>query len=230
MARKAIPPTRSNYLRIQRSLLRTQLGHDMLERKRQILVLEMMGKVEAARLAREEIQKAMARAFEALQRAALASGMERLARESCGIPATHTLTVSTRSVMGVDIPEIVFQCGGHGLRFGLTAWASGADEVMKCFHEALQPVLRLADLENAVLRLAREVKRTQRRVNALEKVFIPSYEETLKFIGESLDEREREGLVVMKKVKRMRQEPDPHPAGEPAGLTALAGPQGGPNA
>ena len=89
--------------------------------------------------------------------------------------------------------------------FGLTAGASGADDVLKAFRDALAPIIRLAEVENAVMRLAHEVKRTQRRVHALENRFIPDYEETLEFIADSLAEREREDIVIMKKVKRRRE-------------------------
>ncbi len=205
MARKQIAPTRSNYLRLHKSLQRARLGHEMLERKRQILVTELMGRVEAARVAQGRVREAMARAFSALERATLSAGTERLMRESCGIRAQHKLHIRTRSVMGVDVPQISFEPDGYALEFGLTDGASGADEVLMAFHDALEPIVRLAEVENAVMRLAREVKRTQRRVHALEKTFLPDYEDTLKFIGECLDEREREELVIMKKVKRMRR-------------------------
>ena len=205
MPRKSIPPTRSNYLRTQRGLHRAREGYELLERKRQILVMELMGKVEQARVAREEVTKAVARAFKALQRASFAAGAERLLRESIAVPARHHLSVRTRSVMGVPVPEITFRRDESRLPFGLLAGAGGADEARKAFHDALEPVVRLAEIENAVLRLAREVKRTQRRVHALENIFIPDYESTLKFIGDCLGEREREDLVIMKKVKHMRQ-------------------------
>jgi len=205
VAKKAIPPTRSNYLRTERSLEHTRRGYELLERKRQILVMELMSHAEAARVAQQQVQEALQLAFEALRQAALASGSERLVRESSGIGGAHRLSVRTRSVMGVKVPQISFECDQRVLPFGLIAGASGADEVRRRFRAALEPIVRLAEVENAVLRLAREVRRTQRRVHALENTFIPDYEDTLKFIGETLEERDREDLVIMKKVKQMRQ-------------------------
>ena len=200
-----VPPTRNNLLRIRKALARTQQGHQLLERKRQILVMELMGKMEAARVARQEAQEIVQRAFKALERAAVISGAERLMRESLAVKRDHALSIRTRSVMGVGVPEITFRSRPQGLPFGLLSGASGADEVRKAFQDALESIVRLAEVENAVLRLAREVKRTRRRVHALENIFIPTYQRTLKFIGDSLEEREREELLVMKKVKRMRQ-------------------------
>jgi len=177
----------------------------MLERKRQILVLELMSKVEAARVAQEQVQAAMQHAHRALERAARAAGVERLTRESHAIPTDHRLGIRTRSVMGVEVPEVSFSQPEHALLFGLTGGASGADDVLKAFRDALAPIIRLAEVENAVMRLAREVRRTQRRVHALENRFIPDYDETLDFIADSLAEREREDIVIMKKVKRRRE-------------------------
>ena len=65
----------------------------------------------------------------------------------------------------------------------------------------MESIDRLAEIENAVFRLAREVRKTQRRVNALEKMFIPAYVETLRFITDALEERERDEFIVMRKVK-----------------------------
>ena len=205
MAKMSIPPTRSNYMRIGRRLERTRDGYEMLERKRQILVMELMRHVGAARAAQKDVQEAMAKAYEALQNAAMSAGAERLVRESCGIVPDHRVRTRRRSVMGVDVPEVTFEHGSHALKFALSSGASGSDEVLRSFHDALEPIVRLAEVENAVLRLAREIKRTQRRVNALEKIFIPLYEDTLKFVRECLDEREREELVIIKKVKQRRE-------------------------
>ena len=205
MARLPMPPTRSNFLRVTAVLERAQMGAEMLERKRQILVMELMGRVEDARKAQAAVQDAMAGAWKALQQAATRHGVERLVRESGGIREAGRLRVRSRAVMGVDVPEVTFQPEDQPMPFGFAAGAAGADEVLGCFRAALEPIARLAEVENAVLRLAREVRRTQRRVNALEKTFIPNYDETLKFIADCLEEREREDLVIMKKVKTMRQ-------------------------
>jgi len=205
VARLTIPPTRTNYLRIRGSLERARRGYELLERKRQILVMELMSQMEAARVAQQQVREAMAHAFQVLRQAARACGSERLWRDSIGVAPAHSISVRTRSVMGVKVASISFQREERAPGFGLLAGGSGADAVRKAFCDTLELVARLAEVENAVLRLAREVKRTQRRVHALENMFLPRYEETLKFIGDALEERDREDLVVMKKVKQMRR-------------------------
>ncbi len=215
MARLPIPPTRSNYLHIAATLERARQGCEMLERKRQILTLELMGRVGAARQAQGAVREALAGAYEALEEAAAGSGAERLVRESAGIPEGQSVQVRSRSLMGVRVPQVSFERAEQRMPFGFASGAAGADEVLRRFRAALEPIARLAELENAVLRLAREVKRTQRRANALEQTLIPNHEDTLKFIAESLEEREREDLVVMKKVKTMRLAARRAPHGPP---------------
>ncbi len=198
-------PTRRNYLEIQRSLQRVEQGHELLEQKRQILIMELMDEVEAARRIKDEIDQTMAAAYEALRRAAVRTGLTGLARQSCGIEMEHRLRVRTRSVMGVRVPDISCSAAPFALQFGLSDGRSQTDQVMRRFLDALELVAELAEVENAVFRLAREVRRTQRRVNALEKVYIPQYKGALKRIEEALAERQREEFIVLRKVKRKRR-------------------------
>ncbi len=215
-------PTRRNYLELQKSLQRIREGHDLLEQKRQILVLELMAQIEAAGRVKDQIADTMAAAYEALRRAAVRTGLTGLRRQSCGISMEHALTFRARSVMGVPVPEIGCRPAPFGLQFGLTDGRSHTDQVLQRFLEALPLVAELAAVENAVFRLAREIKRTQRRVNALEKTYIPQYEDALKFIDAALAARQREEFIVLRKVKRKRQRaagprPDSSPSPAPSG-------------
>jgi V/A-type H+-transporting ATPase subunit D len=197
-----VPPTKSSLLVIRRSLAFAKEGYELLEQKRQILVLELMRRVESARTAQGDADRAMAAAFQALREAALRSGTEALVRESLGIRREHHLEAHSRSVMGTDIPAITFRHVEAKPEFSMGAGSALSDDVMRRFTEALDAVAKLAEIENAVSRLAYEVRRTQRRVNALEKIFIPDYKETVTYIQDVLEEREREQLVVMKMAKR----------------------------
>ncbi|MHC4480586.1 MAG: V-type ATP synthase subunit D, partial [Planctomycetota bacterium] len=190
---------------LQKRLERTQEGYELLEQKRQILVIELMAQVEAAGRVKDEVNEVMAAAYRALRRAAVRTGISGLARQSCGISMDHALAVRSRSVMGVPVPQIHCEPEPFGLQFGLSDGRSQSDEVLRRFLEALPLVADLAEVENAVFRLAREIRRTQRRVNALEKIYIPQYKEALKRMEEALAERQREEFVVLRKVKRKRQ-------------------------
>ena len=200
-----VAPTRRNYLEIERALERTREGHELLEQKRQILVLELVRQVEAAGRVKEEIVKTMGPAYDALWRASVRSGISGLLRQSCGIVMDHSLTVRSRSVMGVPVPQIECRPEALGIQFGLTDGRSCTDRVLSLFLASLPLIAELAQVENAVFRLAREIRRTQRRVNALEKVYIPQYEGALRYIAAALAERQREEFIVLRKVKRKRQ-------------------------
>jgi V/A-type H+-transporting ATPase subunit D len=205
MARK-VKATRRDYLETQQKLERTEQGYELLEQKRQILVVELMAQVEAAKRIKEEIIYVMGQAYEAQRNAAVHTGITGMMRQSAGIRMDHQLSYSSRSVMGVPVPEISCRPEQFGLKFGITDGRSSTDKVMRRFVDALPLVARLAQVENAVFRLAREIKRTQRRVNALEKTYIPEYKEDLKYIESALAEKQREEFIVLRKVKHKRQE------------------------
>jgi V/A-type H+-transporting ATPase subunit D len=207
-----VPPTKSSLLELSRSLEFAREGYDLLEQKRQILVLELMSRLEAARRAQEEVDRAMADAFDALREDALRSGTEALAREAIGIRRDHRLEVSSRTVMGIALPTIAARHEAPRPEFGLASASALSDEVMKRFTGALDAIARLAEVENCVLRLASEVRRTQRRVNALDKLFIPDYTETITYIEDVLEERERERFVVMKMAKEKLEKSHQQPA------------------
>lgn len=200
-----VSPTKSNYLEIEQRLERAEEGYDLLEQKRQILVIQLMNRVEAAKRVKKEVDRTMEEAFAALQTAARAHGARHLEAQSCGISSGHHLRIQTHSVMGISVPSISCELEELDLEFGISDGESASDDVLQKFREAIEAVAELAQVENAVFRLAREVKKTQRRVQALEKTFIPRYKRLLNYISDALEEREREQLVIMKKVQQRRE-------------------------
>ena len=220
MAKLNVSPTKSSYLAIKRNLDFAAQGYELLEQKRQILVFELMGRVESARRAQAVVDEKIAKAFEALAEAQLAVGSAQLAAEATAVNVERRLDISLRSLMGIELPSIDYEAAKPGVPFGFGGSAR-SDAVMLSFCDALDSIAALAETENAVFRLAREVRRTQRRVNALEKLFIPDYTETLQYITETLEEREREGFVIMKMVKARRE------AARSASVSDAAPPQHG---
>jgi len=204
VAKLEVPPTKSTLLALKRNLEFAQEGFDLLEQKRQILVYELMSRLEAARRAQQAVDEALAPAFRALREAALRSGTEAMGREALAVAAQHRIEVTTRSVMGLSLPMVRVEHEAPKPEFSVAGGTALSDEVMRRFTEALEAVARLAEVENAVLRLASEVRKTQRRVNALEKIFIPDHKETIAYIEGVLEEREREEFVIMKRAKSQR--------------------------
>jgi len=201
MAKLNVAPTKSSYLDLARRLEFAQEGYDLLEQKRQILIFELMSRLGRARDAERRVAEAMARAFAALTEALLAVGADGLDRAALGVSVGHEAELGEQSLMGIRLPDVAVTSEEPGPQFGVVGTGAAADLVLQRFAEALALVGELAELENAVLRLARELRKTQRRVNALSKIFIPNYSETIGYIQSSLEEREREAFVIMKQIK-----------------------------
>ena len=202
MPKLNIAPTKSNYLDLSRRLALAEEGYDLLEQKRQILIFELMSRLGRARDAERRAEEGMARAHAAGREAVLAVGADALDRAALGVSVAHEAGIDEQTLMGIRLPEVAVTSEEPGAQFGVVGTGAATDAAMQRFAEALAVLGELAELENAVLRLARELRKTQRRVNALSKIFIPDYSETIDYILASLEERERESLVIMKMVKQ----------------------------
>ena len=201
MGKLNVPLTKSSSLEIGRRLGFATEGFELLEQKRQILVIELMGWLARARRVEQEVTQLMAQAYEALRQAALAAGAAKLAREAVAIRPGHRVALDEQRLMGLHLARVSAELSPPGPEFSFADSSARSDEVKRRFAGALEAITRLAEIENAVFRLAQELRKTQRRVNALEKIFIPTYKVTLKYITDALEEREREDLVVMKMAK-----------------------------
>ena len=192
-----VPPTKSSSLAILRELEFAVEGYDLLEQKRQILMLELMQHIEGAKR-----DQADADQFLALREATTRVGSQNLARDALAVPVTKSVSVSEYRVMGIAVPQVKADEAGEAVpTFGFADGTIKSDEVMAAFSGALVALTRLAQTQNAVFRLARGLRKTQRRVNALDKVFIPNRRETLDYIAATLDEREREAFVILRIIR-----------------------------
>jgi V/A-type H+-transporting ATPase subunit D len=205
MPKLNVPPTKSSALNIKRQLAFAEEGFGLLEQKRQILVFELMGNLDKARRVQKLADDALAAAFEALREAELRTGSALMEKEALAVNIDHGVQLTGRRVMGIEIPQVSAPEVRPGVQFGLSLSNAASDEVLKRFNRALKIVGDLAEVESAVFRLAIEVKKTQRRVNALEKIFLPQYRETLKYIRAALEERDREDMTIMKLIKQRRE-------------------------
>ncbi|NPV53424.1 MAG: V-type ATP synthase subunit D [Firmicutes bacterium] len=198
MARLRVPPTRSSLLRIQRDLDLVSQGHDLLKQKRDVLLMEVTRLLGDAEALQREVQQRLEKAFAALRRANLTMGTEAVRRTSLTVKKTGTVAIRQRSIMGVVVPTIDYSDEEKLLDYSFFGTSAGLDESRLAFKEALEVIAEMAETVVSVMRLAEEAARAQRRINALENVFIPQYKETIAFILETLEEREREDLYVMK--------------------------------
>ena len=201
MVKLNVAPTKSSYLALARQLEFAEEGFDLLEQKRQILIFELMSRLGRARDAERRVAEAMARAFAALHDASLEIGSDAVDRAAVGVRLDHQVEMAEQALMGIRIPAVSVAAEPAGVQFGVVGTSANTDVAMRRFVNVLELLGELAELENAVLRLARELRKTQRRTNALSKIFIPDYTETLSYIVSSLEERERESFIIMRMLK-----------------------------
>jgi V/A-type H+-transporting ATPase subunit D len=201
MPKLNIAPTKSNLLSLKRQLAFAEEGYDLLEQKRQILILELMSRLGRIQAIERHVAETFQRAFAALRDATLDIGTEALDRAALGVRMNHQLTLADQHLMGMKIPKVTLQLEPMRAQLGVTGTSANTDMAMRRFVEALPLLAELAELENAVLRLARELRKTQRRCNALSRIFIPAYRETTAYIAGTLEERERESLTIQKMIR-----------------------------
>jgi V/A-type H+-transporting ATPase subunit D len=212
MTRVKLSPTRSNLLLVRQRLALARQGHRLLESKRDVLMIEIMRLIEDAERVQAEAQTRFERAYEAIEEARVAEGTERLRRFALAKPHGIELRITPRSVMGVPVPSVSYQVPPRRPLFGFGNSSVHLDQAELAWGDVLELMGELAEKVTTVWRLALELRRTQRRVNALENVFIPNYEETLAYIEDTLEEKDREELFRAKRAAD-RQENRPDLAG-----------------
>jgi V/A-type H+-transporting ATPase subunit D len=211
MSRFAIPATKSNLLRLGGDLEFLEAGRDLLEQKREFLSEALLTFGREAAALRSQVEAELASAYELLAEAYAALGAAGVRRLALSSEPVAVGEVRERSMMGVTVPLLEPTQAAEGASRGGLAAAPG--EVGGAAHAAgarlraiAGAVAELAGLESCCRRLARELARTRRKLNALEVVHIPSHRETLRFIADQLEERERESLFQLKRVKALRKD------------------------
>ena len=196
-------PTKGNLMAAKKSLGFSKMGYELMDRKRNILIREMMLLIDKVKALREEIDKTFAQAYQALQTANVSLGViEELAS---AVPVEDRITLNYRSVMGVEIPEVKLEEQPMRLHYSLYGTNSRLDDACVCFARVKQLPVTLAEVENSVYRLANAIRKTQRRANALKNIIIPNFEHTVTFISEALEEKEREEFSRLKVIKAGKQ-------------------------
>ena len=199
-----VTPTKGSLMAIQKSLSLSTLGFELLDRKRNILIREMMLLIDKVNSLRGEISSTYREAYEALQEANVTLGM--VQETAMAVPVDDGVTITYRSVMGVEIPNVRLAESEIRMCYGLDRTNSRLDYAYVCFQKAKRVTALLAEVENSVYRLANAIRKTQRRANALENIVIPRYEETAKFITDALEEKDREEFSRLKVIKAKKQQ------------------------
>jgi V/A-type H+-transporting ATPase subunit D len=201
MAHINIPPTRSNLLRMKKELEFAREGYEILDRKRIVLTSELIRVAHDAEAVQKEVWDLLAKAYGSVEQARLTMGEDHLEWAALAVNKTVEVDLKLRGVMGVAIPRVESHGSLLDMTYGLGDTPATLDEASGAFREVMSRIPQLAELVTAVWRLAGELRKTQRRVKALQYIFIPQYEETVLFIKAALDEREREETFRLKWLK-----------------------------
>ncbi len=202
MAEQQVFPTKGNLMLAKKALQLAALGYELLDRKRNILIREIMSLVETAKELRSSIEDTYKEAYSALQLANMSMGVITPYAEC--MPIEKGLELSSKSVMGVELPKVTLQEKELEVNYGFSGTNSQLDRAYLAFEKVKRTTVTLAEVENSIYRLSVAIKKTQRRANALKNIIIPRNEQTVRFITNSLEEKDREEFSRMKVIKAVK--------------------------
>ena len=207
MSSENVSPTRINLIQTKKTLNLAESGREVLERKRDILLRELRNSIYEAESTREELLKVLEKAYERLRDANMAKGSETVVSVALGSSTEAQYLIDYKSIMGVTVSSVKFQ-GEPDVKpdYGFANTSVELDKAFKQFYKVLSLIADLARTEGTTFQIANDVRRTQRRVNALNYVLIPRYRETAKRIELVLEEKDREEFVRTKIIKRVIKE------------------------
>lgn len=202
MALKVVP-TKGNLIAMKKSLQLANLGYNLMDQKRNVLIKEMMTLLDDVKLIRDQITSSYQEAYDALQEANISMGL--ITDIVNSTPEDYGISITYRSVMGVEIPKIAYDKQPLKMTYDIERSNSKVDYAYNCFYNVKQLTVLLAEVENSVYRLANTIRKTQKRANALRNISIPRFESTIKVISEALEEKEREEFTRQKVIKEMKK-------------------------
>ena len=203
MPSKQIFATKGNLLQAKKSLAQAKMGYDLMDRKRNILIREMMLLNDKVKLMRNDITDAYALGYYYLQQANISTGViSNIARQ---VRVEDSIRVTYRSIMGVEVPSVIYTPKKATIQYGLVDTNSRVDEAFLQFQKVNDLTMVLAEVDNSVYRLAHAIRKTQKRANALKNIVIPNFEYTVKFITDALEEKEREEFSRQKVIKANKE-------------------------
>ena len=197
-------PTKGNLMLAKNSLALARQGYDLMDKKRNILIRELMDLIEEARTIQEEIDSTFTYAYQCLQRANIENGISMVEQLAYTVPIENSITIQTRSIMGTEIPHIKYDAKQNDLTYSFSTTHESVDIAREAFQEVKELTIKLAEVENSAYRLAANIKKTQKRANALKNITIPMYTNLVHTISNALEEKEREEFTRLKVIKRMK--------------------------
>lgn len=197
-------PTKGNLIAAKNSLKLAGMGYGLMDKKRNILIRELMGLIDEAKRIQSEIDAVFTAAYKALQEANIELGINYVQEIGMSIPIDEGVGIKARSIMGTEIPLVRHESGPMEVAYGFNNTSESLDIARQHFERVKELTIKLSMVENSAYRLANSIKKTQKRANALKNITIPHYQELSKSISDALEEKEREEFTRLKVIKRMK--------------------------
>jgi len=199
-------PTKGNLIANKNTLQLAKLGYDLMDKKRNVLISEIVGIVDEIKSINSEINATFSEAYSALERANVKLGIMTVMDMATAVPLDDNAKIYTRSVMDSEIPVAQYTPPDMKPAYPFFKTNEELDIARIKFAKVKELVVRMAVLENAAFRLSTNINKAQKRANALKNITIPAYEKMVKDISDSLEEKEREEFTRLKVIKRNKQE------------------------
>jgi len=197
-----VTATKIELLKYKRSSQVASMVQKILDDKRKVLLKNIEEMITEATKARGGIWEPLQDVYKSVNDAYLSLGTSTVESVAESAPAVMEVDVTVKRVVDVKIPTLnVTEKDTTSMPYGLADTNSAIDRAAKQIKEALPKICKAAEFENAIFSLAKALEKTQKLLNALENVIIPQYQQRIKFILATLEEREREEFAKLKKVK-----------------------------
>jgi V/A-type H+-transporting ATPase subunit D len=195
-------PTKGNLILAKNSLRLAKQGYELMDKKRNILMRELMELIDKAKDVQQEIDSTFSSAYLSLQKANIEMGIRNIQEISNTIPEENSIQIKQRSVMGTEIPLVEYDNTVSKPSYAFFQTKLSLDEASKRFIKVKELTIRLSSIENSAYRLATNINKTQKRANALKNITIPYYTALTTEIQNALEEKEREEFTRLKVIKR----------------------------
>lgn len=200
-----MPATRSNLIRLKDELLFARDGLELMDQKKEILVRQISSLAVRAERVRAEMNQRLTVAYDQLQEAMIQHGKAAVESGGLGLRAEEQLQVRERSLMGVVLPQVNIDLPAFQPGYGFCGTGKSMDATAAAIHRAMEVAGELAEVEVSIERLLAELKKTLKRINVLAHIHVPRYQATIKAIELSLEEKEREALFRIRRIRRQSE-------------------------
>ena len=194
-------PTKGNLILAKNSLALANQGYELMDKKRTILIREL---IDQAKDIQEQIDSTFTHAYKCLQHANIEHGISLVSQLAYTVPIEDSIKIKSRSIMGTEIPLVDYTPDENQPTYSFSTTDESIDRAREAFRKVKELTIKLSMIENAAYRLATNIKKTQKRANALKNITIPTYTTLVSSISNALEEKEREEFTRLKVIKQRK--------------------------